>query len=442
MGKLPMKAKLKIVVAAQLLFFMFFYITACYDVSSVNKASNPLYVEPTSQDFSKNPKLLERIRSGPHGYFRFINIPFSNEVCRRFSSSFKDSPFLNLHGDAHIEQYAVTDLGRGLTDFDDSSTGLGILDWMRFGVSLQLACRAHGWDNLVDVLFGEFLRGYRDALKDPIITAPEPTVAKRMRSDFKIDRQKYFMWIDSSMEPMPHGERDSLLVAIKPYVENMLAEQPNLNHHYFDVVKPGYHHMGIGSALDLKYLVRAYGKTDDPMDDVVLEFKQVRDLSGIDCINIGQKIDPFRIILGQARIAYQPFRHLGYFHFRGNIFWVHSWVDNYEEVKVGESFQSSKELAEVAYDVGVQLGKGHVKQIAAPFDLQLRRELLQILDRHEVEIKQACRELAEQTVAAWRRFCNSLDRQSTKQTVIDFPNVFISWINRRRFCYFCNQKTF
>ena len=38
--------------------------------------TNPLYIAPAERDFSENPSLLERILSGPHGYYRFINIPF------------------------------------------------------------------------------------------------------------------------------------------------------------------------------------------------------------------------------------------------------------------------------------------------------------------------------------------------------------------------------
>lgn len=371
--------------------------------------ANPLCIDPASQDFSGNPRLLDRIRSGPHGYFRFINIRFSAEVCRRFSTSLVHTPSLNLHGDAHIEQYAVTDLGRGLTDFDDSSTGPGFIDWLRFGVSVHLACRTRGWEDRADDLTEQFLRGYRDALRDPEIAVPEPLVVQRIRSTFSIDRKAYFGWVDSIMDPVPAEERDSLSIALQPYVEAMLAERPGLSREYFGWVKTGYLRMGIGSALDTKYLVRVRGETDDPMDDVVLECKQVRDLSGIDCVSSAKRSDAFRILLGQARIAYQPFHHLGYFRFRGHTFWVHSWVENYREVAIGESFRSYEELAEVVYDAGVQLGRGHVKHIATPFDRQLRREQLEVLDRHEPEIEQTCREFVEQTIAAWKTFCEGLD---------------------------------
>ena len=90
----------------------------------------------------------------------------AKRVCRRFSEVLSGTPSFNLHGDAHIEQYAVTDLGRGLTDFDDSSTGPAVIDLMRFGVSLDLTNRAHGWHDGAGELFDRFITGYRDALKD------------------------------------------------------------------------------------------------------------------------------------------------------------------------------------------------------------------------------------------------------------------------------------
>lgn len=382
------------------------------DDSPVGKSENPLFVDPASRDFSQNPALLKRIEAGPHGYFRFINIPFSQAVCRRFEDMISGSPSLNLHGDAHLEQYAVTDLGRGLTDFDDSSTGPAIIDILRFGVSLHLACRINNWQDKSEELMKTFLQGYRNALNDPGFNAPEPRVAKRIRSKFTVNREKYFQWITGLMLPMPQVEKDSLLAALQSYINTQLTETPDLPQGYFRVKEMGYLKMGIGSALDRKYLLRVEGGSADPLDDVVLECKQVRDLSGIDCVNSGSKDDPFRILLGQSRIAYQPFHHLGYFRFKGLMFWVHSWVDNYKEVKIGKSFHSPEELAEVALDVGVQLGKGHIKHIAAPLDLQIRREQLHLLSSYESEILDACAEFANETVAAWERFCAAIDGQA------------------------------
>jgi hypothetical protein len=365
--------------------------------------TNPLFVDPSARDFSQNPELLEKLIANPHRYFRFVNIPFSQEVCRRFGHSIEGTPLFNLHGDAHIEQYAITDLGRGLTDFDDSSTGPAVVDLLRFGVSLNLACRGHECGSLEEV-YDEFLRGYRAALDDPETEAPVPRVVQRRRAEFKFDRAAYFEWIASVMEPMPEEEKKDLAVAMRPYVEAMLEEDANLDSRYYEIVDVGYLRMGVGSALDLKYLVRIRGSSEEPLDDVVLEIKQVRELDEIECISVSKGSDPFRVLLGQSRIAYEPYGHLGYIRLRGDTFWIHAWVENYKEVEIGESFESPEELAEVAYDIGVQLGRGHPNQIGAPLDLQLRREQMRILERDYDEIKQAVEALSQLSFEAWQRF--------------------------------------
>lgn len=366
---------------------------------------NPLYVDPATRDFSDNPALLERILDSPHGYFRFINIPFSREVCRRFGGSLEGTPPFNLHGDAHMEQYAVTDLGRGLTDFDDSSKGPAVVDLLRFGVSLELACRERGCEEDVDRIWEEFLRGYAAALDDPTIEAPEPAVVSRLRADFTFDREAYFEWIASIMEPMPQAEKEELAEAMGPYVEAMLAQDPELGPDYFELVDMGYLRSGIGSALDLKYLVRVRGASDEPLDDRVLEVKQVRELGSIDCIAVSRGPDPFRILVGQARIAYKPYGLLGYLRMRDLTFWIHAWVENYRELDVdGDELRSADELAEVAFDVGVQLGRGHPNQIGAPLDLQLRREQMRLLRRDRELMRRSRREIADLVVEAWNRF--------------------------------------
>ena len=174
---------------AGILFLLLFSVFSCN--SDNGEPANPIYKDPSLEDFSQNPALLERIKSGPHGYLRFINILFCQEVCRRFEGFMIATPSFNLHGDSHIEQYAVTDLGRGLTDYDDSSTGPAVIDLMRFGVSLHLACRENEWEDHSDSLFNEFIRGYREALENPAIEAPEPAVARRFRAAFVIDKKRY-----------------------------------------------------------------------------------------------------------------------------------------------------------------------------------------------------------------------------------------------------------
>jgi hypothetical protein len=370
---------------------------------------NPLLVDPATQDFSQNPALLERIVASPHGYLRFINIPFSREVCRRAGHLLGGVPIFNLHGDAHVEQYAVTDLGRGLTDFDDSSRGPAVIDIMRLSVSLRLASQLNGWPEEADAIIDRFLAGYRDVLEDPAAEAPMPPVAVRLAADFKFDRDQYFDWVESIADPVPADEAEDLIEAMSPYIALMHAQHPELDSRYFEIVEVGYLRLGIGSALDRKYLVRIRGAGDQGVDDVVLELKQVRDLQAIECISVGTGNEPLRILIGQSLIAYQPYGLLGYVVFDDLTFWVHAWVDNYAETSVVESFQSPEEIGEVAYDIGLQLGRGHPNQIAANLDLQIRQSLLRVLARDEGEIKEVGRELTSMVNQAWEDFRAAFD---------------------------------
>ena len=75
----------------------------------------------------------------------------------------------------------------------------------------------------------------------------------------------------------------------------------------------------MGSALEPKFLVRLRGDSDDPEDDVVVELKRVRSLGGIPCIQADDD-DPFRVLVSGARIAYQPFRFLGFVELDGSFY--------------------------------------------------------------------------------------------------------------------------
>lgn len=365
-----------------------------------------LFVDPRTKDFSENPKLLDRILSGPHGYFRFVNVPFSQAVCRRLRTIEEQPPSVNLHGDAHLEQYAVTDIGRGLTDFDDSSKGPVVIDLLRFGTSLNLALRAADQRERAKPLFERFLSGYRDALADPEVEAPEPEWAAKVRAGFTKDREKYFAWIESIMKPVADEDRAQLEAGLTDYIEAMHVRYPESREGFFEVEEVGRLRMGIGSALDDKYLIRVAGPTDAPLDDVVLEVKEVRSLAGIECIEGAKSSDPFRILLAQSRIAYEPYAYLGYMDLDGRKFWIHSWVDNYRELSIETLADQPDRLREVVYDVGVQLGRGHPK-IAGEFSLQLRQSLSKFIDKYQGELLRGVDVFSEATTEAWTRFRKS-----------------------------------
>ncbi|HKE18853.1 MAG TPA: DUF2252 family protein [Kofleriaceae bacterium] len=368
------------------------------------EAAPPAALAPVSRDFARNPALVARLVAHPHSYFRFINRAFSQSVCERFRDQIRAMPAVNLHGDAHVEQYAVTDHGRGLTDFDDSSAGPNVIDLVRFGVSLALAAQQRGWDDRTDELVGAFLAGYRAALADPHRRPGEPAVVARMRSGFAGDRTDKLAAVSRELSPIALDAQAMMERPLARYAATIRAERPELPRHFFDRVAIGRLHAGVGSALDEKYVIRVQGRTPAPGDDVLLEAKELRRLDGIECLDTSRRADPFRILVVESRIAYTPHRYIGYARWRDKTFWIHAWDDHYSELDIADTPRTADDLREVAFDAGVQLGRGHPYQIADPLERQLRAELLEDLARLEPDVRAAIRDLSREVVASWEHF--------------------------------------
>jgi len=376
-----------------------------------------LTISPDSHELAENPKLLQRILEGPHGYFRYINTPFAEAVCVRFQEHLGEIPNVNLQGDPHLENYAITERGRGLTDFDDATIGPMVLDLVRFGVSINLACRANGWEDKAEEIVDSFLSSYSAALNNPDLTIPPPELVARIRASFTKDRKVLLAKRQELMEPLGRPLED-FMPGYKQYVDQMKAQHPDLPQYFFDIKKAGRLQMGIGSALDEKYLLRVEGATKASEDDLILEAKEARSLSGISCILLSKR-NPMRPIVMQGRLAYRPYRYTGFVFAarreaaaRGKTFWVHEWYDNYHELSIRTSFQTPKDLRDIAADVGVQLGLGHPRNISDTDSSELRGTLASTLKKLRVEIEQTISHLSEQTIAAWNQF--SLEATSGK----------------------------
>jgi hypothetical protein len=367
--------------------------------SSAARVAGPLDVDADAPEIRDHPTLRARLRATPHGYYRFINAAFTREVCRRFEHVKQLQPAVTLHGDCHLEQYAVTELGRGLTDFDDSAGGPPHVDLVRFGVSLHLAARQRGWGTEAHSIYLAFMRGYERALRDPRAEAPPPELARRIAASFKEDRATSLARSDALMEMLP--ERDPELdAARREMVLSQVARDAGLPESYFHIKKMGLLRIGIGSALSAKYLLRVEGPSDAADDDVMLEAKEILSREGLACIQV--TTGPSRIFTGEQRLAYQPFRFPGVLHVGGKTFWVHAWTDYYVELDIQKSLRSPDEMREVAFDVGVQLGRGHPKRVDEEDGTRLRLEILRSLPNEQ--IRKQIMSLTDETIAAWNRF--------------------------------------
>jgi len=360
-----------------------------------------LRVSPEAPELQARPALGGRLRESPHNYFRFVHRPFSEAVCGLFDDVRGSVPDVTLHGDAHVEQYAVTSLGRGLTDFDESAQGPYVMDLVRFGVSLELAARENGWGGAGGAL-DDFLRGYRDALSNPSVDRPPERTVRRALAGFAFDHGLALRRAEALMDSDPVFPSE-LAADFQGYVRGMPAETPTLPASFFRIKKAGRLRMGIGSALDEKYLLRIEGWTTREDDDQILEAKLVRPLADTGCVHTDA--GPGRVPLGMSRIAPASLLFSGLFARGDRSFWVHGWTDDYVELSIESAFPERRDLRQVAYDVGTQLGRAHPKEGPGKDSPRGSRKLLLESTRAQsARIRRAIDELTEATVEAWKAF--------------------------------------
>lgn len=382
---------------------------------------NTLYVAPDDVDFSNNPRLREVVAREDYSYFRFINLPFATEVCRRFNADLPSVPDVNLHGDAHLGQFAVTDHGRGLSDFDHTTAGPPVIDLVRFGASLELAAHERGWQAAGAEAVLEFLDAYVGALGTSAPPPPEPELVVLMRGGFTQSTAESLAAAESLMISVP-GADARAQAALDEYAAALVMKHRDLGPGYFQIKVWGRLASGIGSALDEKYLFTLEGPSQRREDDVLLEAKRVRPLMHVPCVRSSDKEAPIRILDGQARIAYEPYQLGGYVtvHYPEGLsatndkpedrtFWLHEWDTQYVELTAG-MLRDPRDLTAIARDAGYQLGRGHTRTIADPHEQALRDTTAAYVVTHRGKISSVVHALTAQTIDAAQRYRAALGK--------------------------------
>jgi len=362
---------------------------------------DPLAYEFEAKAFTEMPAVLARIRSSPLAYFRYIVGPFAQVVCR--DETIDAVPTVNLHGDAHLEQYAVADDGFGIVDFDDATLGPASLDWLRFATSVWLS--DIGGEAGARGAIDRFLEGYKRSLADPEadLGAVEPAVARRIRAGATSTPAEWLDMVTRMAKPMVESDREKMLAIRAQYVRVILTQNPDLSEQFFEFKGGGPLQMGIGSAHESKFLLRVEGPTSRPDDDVILERKEMRG-SRLGRCTRGKLRDPRRVIDAQSRFSRSPQRLLGYIAGEGTDFYIHAWRVHYTEVHISD-IRDAIELGELAYDFGLQLGRGHPRSApGSQAGIRERAAILGAVDDVELHLADDSRALAARTRAGFAHF--------------------------------------
>jgi Uncharacterized protein conserved in bacteria (DUF2252) len=356
-------------------------------------------------------QLLDRLRTDSYVYFRFVNRPWISRVCEVLAQDVRTLPTVRLHGDAHIEQYAVTADAWGLDDFDDSARGPAVIDIVRFLGSIDLAARRFGWTGDRDALFDRFFEGYRKGVLEPNYQSPEPDLVRTMRARKSRSRAEFLAWGETLMEPMVDASVTAVVAGMDAFARVLYQERPDLPPGYLHIVHAGWLRLGVGSALGNKILIRVQGPTTDPADDELLEAKELMHLGGLHCLEDPPAQPTLRVILGAKQLgrlkhnilAAGPEQFIPEVLVRGRRlrdWWIRSWDPSYQELRL-DDLRSVKDLAAIVYDSGVQLGGGNLPDGSRSPATDRKRAYTSIA-RIEKRIRAETVLIVEQLLLGWR----------------------------------------
>jgi uncharacterized protein DUF2252 len=380
-------------------------------VSGAARDSEPLRAAPKSLEQAP-PALIKQLRAEPYAYFRFVNRSWIARVCDDFGRDLEQLPVVRLHGDAHVEQFAVTRDAWGLDDFDDSARGPAIIDIARFLGSIDLVARQRSWENQRDKLFDRFVEGYKHGLIEPEDLPRPPDIVGRLRAQAPTTRAAFLAWGDSKMRPLADESLKAVVAAMAAFARVMLRQRPNLPTDYFRVVRAGWVQSGVGSAVSPKIMIRVRGPSNDPADDELLESKKIGDLGGLHCLKTSTVQPTLRIIDGSkqlGRVKYTilaagPELDVPEVAARGERlqdWWIRSLDPSYRQVTLAE-LQSVGDLAAISYDAGVQLGSGRLQDQTVSLSAYDRKRILSTTGRLEKRYRQEASILVDDLLRGWR----------------------------------------
>ena len=348
-------------------------------------------------------ELIDRLRAEPFAYFRFVNRAWTERACEAFAD-LPSPTIVRLHGDAHVEQFALTQDAWGLDDFDDSTRGPAFIDVVRFLGSLDLASRQRGWSRARDRLWTRFFEGYRLGLSNPDFRPPEPEIVGRLRRQAPVARGTYLEWGERQMQPLDEARSTAIVSGMEAFERLMRGERPDLAPGYFAVKRAGWLRMGVGSATVRKILMRVSGPTADPADDVLLEGKEVVSLEGVRCLETPTTPPAIRVVAGARQLgrlkhdilAVAPTLLLPAAADHAEPWldwWISSWEPTYREVRVND-LRSAEDLADIAFVSGWQLGVGKVPSVKS-------QELFSCT-MLESRLRKETSVIVEELLAGWR----------------------------------------
>jgi len=350
--------------------------------------------------------LLDQVGSSAYRYFRLVARPFAARTCYEFRDLRWRLPSVAVHGDAHIEQFVVTNEAYGLADFDRAGFGPAVVDMVRYAASIHVACREAKWSCDGPKAVAAYFDAYRAALDRPE-TRMRPAVVDRVRVGLPQDPHTWLQWADDLMRPMPPAEEQALRDGWFRFVDLMTETSPDRARTFYRISRIGRVEIGIGSALEPKTLIRIDGPTDVPDDDLILEARITATPDGRDCVSRPLNGGSLDVLMFASLLGQRLPEVFGFLPREGAReapeLWIQSWDRGYRELALAD-LQAQTDLNELASDAGRQLAGHFWTTFPEPLRKHQRFAQLRAFEMTEERARTLARQLADETVSEWDRF--------------------------------------
>lgn len=352
------------------------------------------------------PALLDKVGTSAYAYFRLLSHPFAERTCYEFRDLRWRLPSVAIHGDAHVEQFVVTDASYGLADFDRAGFGPAVVDLVRYAASVHLTCRNARWRCDPDQGVAAYFDAYRAALDHPV-ERTQPSIVGRIRAGERQDAQTWLQWADGLMEPLMPGDERAIRDGWWRFVELMKETSPTRPESFYRIVRVGALHLGIGSALEPKTLIRIAGPSDALDDDLILEARVTATPDGGECVSRPSNGGSLHVLMMTSLLAHRLPEVFGFLPREGASrapeLWIQSWDRGYRELSIAD-LRSQTELNDVAVDAGTQLAGHFWTTFPEPLRGHQRFAQLRALEMTTRRARELARKFADDTAAEWERF--------------------------------------
>jgi hypothetical protein len=350
--------------------------------------------------------LIEKVQANSFRYFRLLARQFAARTCFEFNDLRWRLPAVAVHGDAHIEQFVVTDRSYGLEDFDLAGLGPAVVDLVRYASSIHVACRNAGWSCNGDEAVNAYFDAYQAALDHPVDRV-QPAIVARLRASVPQDQPGWLKWAEAIMQPLPPDDEKALRQGWERFVYLMKETSPDRPESFYRIARAGRVDIGVGSALETKTLIRIAGPTDAPDDDSILEARITATPSGFECVSRPATGGSLHVLMYAALLGPRLPDVFGFLPREGAReapeLWIQSWDRGYRELSVSD-LGSQAELNALAADAAVQLAGHFWTKFPEPLRGHQRFAQLRAFEMSHERARRVARAFADETVAEWERF--------------------------------------